>query len=375
MAISNLILDCSTYNYQNHLTFDYSGAGVSADVYVNYGSGAVLLDNISPLISVGNEVYDTDTPNLCTSTAAYYVIIKNSSGTTIETSATVQCTNTCIPEAPNIDFDVDCNTTTNKGMTMTLSAYAGSSLISTYISLRIYRSSDNVTFTLIDTVANSTTSYTDTTANADTQYWYQVEYYNSLNGAVSATKRKDGPCTTNATLCGSNLPLYEFDVNTSNSTCSKLVMSDLFNDDTTFKIPDKYVCYDIASITSIKFKTWDMCYGSEANAVERVISTISVYYNKLTKDIEVPLSEGVYRLKLTITYVDSYGVTKTITQEQCVFICGDLKCDLATLLARDISNKEVAPLYYSLEFLADCDQCASACEVYQYLKNYGNSCC
>lgn len=375
MAITNLTLDCSTYNYQNHLTFDYSGAGVSADVYVNYGAGAVLLDSIVPLNSSGNELYDTDIANVCTETASYYVIIKNSSGTTIETSATVQCTNTCVPDNPNINFDVDCSSVTNKGMKMTLSAFGGNASLAPYISLRIYRSTDNITYTLIATVAYTTTEYVDTTANADTSYYYKVEYYNALNGAVSATPRVDGPCTTAETACGSNFPLYQFEFNTESSTCAKLVITDLFNDNTTFKIPDQYACYNIASITAITMKVWDYCYSTESNANEINLSTTSSYYVPLTKNVEMALTQGVYRVKLKVTYLDSYGQTKTVTQEQCVFICGDLKCDLAKLVAADITNSEIVPLYTSLEYLAECNQCASACEVYQYLNDYERTCC
>lgn len=374
MAITNFLLDCATYNYQNEITFDYSGAGAYAEVYVNYGSGDTLLGTINPLNS-SNQLFDTDVANVCANSADYYILIKDSGGTTLETSSTLQCQNNCIPETPNIDFAVDCNSVTNTGMTMSLSAYSGNALLQTYISLRIYRSTDNVTYTLIDTLSYTTTEYTDTTASASQQYYYQVEYYNSLNGAVSAARRTGGPCTTAANGCGNVFPLHEFEIDTTSSTCTTLILTDLFNDDVSFKIPAQYACYNVASVTSITMKVWDYCYATEANATEINLSVTSPYYVPLTKNIEYGINQGVYRLKFTVTYLDSFGATKTVTQEQCVFICGDLKCDLAALVAADITNSEIVPLYTGLEYLAECNQCASACEVYQYLKDYESSCC
>lgn len=375
MAITNFSLDTATYNYKNVISFDYSGGGVNGEVYVDYGSGATLLATINPLILVGNSVDDTDIANVCTNAVNYYVVIKDAGGTTLETSANLVGQNTCIPENVNIDFAVDCNSVTNTGMSMSNSAYAGNSSLQTYLSLRIYRSIDNVTYTLLATLAPTTTDYTDTTASANQQYYYQAEYYNSLNGAVSAVKRTGGPCTTAATACGSNFPLHEFEFDTSSSNCDTLIISDLFNDDTSFKIPDQYACFNIASIQSIILTTWDNCYSTEANATTVNISTTVANYNTLTKDIEVALGQGIHKVKLTVTYTDTFGASKTITQEQCVFICGTLKCNLAKMLANDIENKDIAPIYYSLEFMADCGQCASACETYQYLLNYGTGCC
>ena len=122
MAITNFSLDIATYNYKNVISFDYSGGGVTGEVYVNYGSGATLLATINPLISVGNSVDDTDIANVCTNAVDYYVVIKDAGGTTLETSANLVGQNTCIPENVSIDFAVDCNSVTNTGMSMSNSA-------------------------------------------------------------------------------------------------------------------------------------------------------------------------------------------------------------------------------------------------------------
>lgn len=55
---------------------------------------------------------------------------------------------------------------------------------------RVYRSTDNVTFSLLDTLAAGTESYSDTTITSGTTYYYKVAAYNaggeSLSSAVSA---------------------------------------------------------------------------------------------------------------------------------------------------------------------------------------------
>lgn len=382
MAISNLALDCATYNYQNVISFDYAGAGTSADIYVDYGNGSVFLQTISPLNGLANQYFDDDTPYVCASTADYTIYISDSSGSELE-SGNISCTNTCIPEDVNLDFEVDCATATNKGFDATLTEFSGNSNLDPYIFLRIYRSTEDpstltlpdAAYSLIDTLPYNTTEWTDSTASADTEYWYEAEYYNALNGAVSANIRTSGPCTTFNNSCGNAFPLHEFEFDISNSDCSQLVISDLFTDSVDFKIPEQYTCFNISSITSIKLNIWDNCLSNETNSQEINISPSISQYNPLTKDIEVGLNEGVYKVKLTVIYKDSFNNTKTITHTKCVFICGDLKCDIATLLASDINNAELASLYHSLEFLAECDSCYSACEVYQYLKNYEGKCC
>jgi hypothetical protein len=378
MAISNLILDYTTFNYQNKLSFDYSGAGTVAEISVDYGLGSTILTSIGLLAS--NLVFDNTTASVCTGTATYTINILN--GSSVIETTTVSCTNQCIPETPNIDFDLDCNTSTNKGFTFTLTGYNGSAFLLPYLVLKVYRSTinpsglslPNANYVLIDTVLASTSEYSDKTASPDTQYWYEVDYQNTLNGAYS-NKRTSGPCTTLSTVCGNNFPLHEFSFDTCNSTCSELILSDLFNDDISFRIPEEYVCNNIASVKSLILKVWDNCYGDESSTEEINISTNSIYYTPIDKSIRIPLTEGVYRLSMLVTYIDNYGEEKQITQEQCVFICGDLKCNIARLLAKDISNKDLAPMYYSLQILAQCNQCASACELYNYLKNYENSCC
>lgn len=380
MAITNLTLSCNSFNYQNVITFNYSGVGTKANVYVSYGSDYTLFKTIYPLNASGNQANDTDIVNLCTETATYRIDIYDASNTVIETQS-VSCANTCLPEQPNANFTVNCNSRTNKGFDLTLSAYAGNSNLANYILLRIYRSTldpstislPNNAYTLIATLPSSTTTYTDSTASANTQYWYVAEYYNSLNGQVA--KRQSGPCTTLNNSCGNNLPLTDFEINTSQSTDTHLIISDLFNDDGSIRIPDQYLCNNIASVSSIKLKYWDACYGSESASTENVLSVTSKYFVPLTRTINIALTEGVYNLKFTIQYVDNFGKTKTITQSQCVFIDGDLKCNIAKFIANDVNNTILTSVYYGLDFLADCDLCASACEVYQYLKNYGNTCC
>lgn len=55
---------------------------------------------------------------------------------------------------------------------------------------RIYRSPDNITFTLLDTIAADLETYSDTTITAGTTYYYKVAAYNAggeaLSSAVSA---------------------------------------------------------------------------------------------------------------------------------------------------------------------------------------------
>ncbi len=55
---------------------------------------------------------------------------------------------------------------------------------------RIYRSPDNITFTLLDTIAADLETYSDTTITAGTTYYYKVGAYNAggeaLSSAVSA---------------------------------------------------------------------------------------------------------------------------------------------------------------------------------------------
>lgn len=55
---------------------------------------------------------------------------------------------------------------------------------------RVYRSTDNVTFTLLDTIAAGSESYSDTSITSGTTYYYKVAAYNSggeaLSSAVSA---------------------------------------------------------------------------------------------------------------------------------------------------------------------------------------------
>lgn len=50
---------------------------------------------------------------------------------------------------------------------------------------RVYRSTDNVTFSLIDTIAASSTSYSDTTISGGTTYWYKVGAYNAGGETLS----------------------------------------------------------------------------------------------------------------------------------------------------------------------------------------------
>lgn len=62
---------------------------------------------------------------------------------------------------------------------------------------RVYRSTDNVTFSLIDTIAANSTSYSDTTITSGTTYYYKVAAYNaggeSLSDALTLTTPESGP--------------------------------------------------------------------------------------------------------------------------------------------------------------------------------------
>lgn len=380
MAISNLTIDCTNYEY-NRITFDYSsGAGVTAEIEADYdGIGAFFKKTIT--LQPTSNLYDDETVNyLCGTETEYQIQIYNGSGVVIETQ-TVTCTNPCTPPSPPNDFDVDCNTRTSSGFDMTITEFDNSSSQANYTQLRIYRSTADPStltlpdpaYTLIATLTSDTTEYSDNTASANTQYWYEVEYYNSLSGAVSAAKITEGPCTTLASSCAEAYPLSEFDFDTSSSNCSNLVISDLFNDNTSFKIPTKYACYDISSISTIYASVWRVSQNS-SQATTFQIGTFSTYYDPYTKDITLPLIEGVYYVKLTITYLDSFSRTKTITQTQCVFICGSLLCSIAQLIASDVTNSFLAEYYDAIDVLADCNKCKSAYEVYNYLKNYDADC-
>lgn len=379
MAISNLTLNCTNYEY-NRITFDYSGAGVTAEIEVDYGSGSSFLKTLT-LQPTSNLYDDEDVVNVCNFTAEYTITVYSSSGAVVETQS-VSCANDCTPITPPNDFTVDCNSRTSSGFDMTISAYDTSSSQAPYTMLRIYRSTADPStltlpdpaYTLIATLqANTTTEYTDSTASANTQYWYEVEYYNALSGEVSATKVTEGPCTTLASSCAEAYPLSEFDFDTSLSDCNNLVITNLFNDDTTFKIPTKYACYDIASITSIYANVWRVSQ-KESQATSFQIGTFSGYYDPYTKNITLPLLEGVYYVKLTITYTNSFGKTKTISQTQCVFICGTMLCRIAQLIAADVHESKLAEYYDAIAVLADCDKCQSAYQVYDYLYNYDPDC-
>ncbi len=378
MAVSNLTLDCTNYEY-NRLTFDYSGLGVTAEIEVDYGSGSQVVSTLT-LQPTSNLYDDEDVVNLCNFTADYTVTIYDSGNNVLETQST-SCANNCTPPSPPNDFTVDCNSRTSSGFDMSITVFDNASSQATYTQLRIYRSTaDPATltlpdpaYTLIDTLASSTSTYTDTTASANTQYWYEVEYYNTLSGEVSATKITEGPCTTLESTCAEAYPLSEFEFDTSSSDCDNLVISNLFNDDTSFKIPTQYNCYDIASISTIYVSVWSVSRDEDQATVFQA-GTFSSYYDAFTKDITVPLLEGVYYVKLAITYLDSFGRTKTINQTQCVFICGTMLCRIASLIANDIDNKDLAEYYDAIAVLADCEKCQSAYQVYDYLYNYDPDC-
>lgn len=377
MAISNLTLDCTNYEY-NRLSFDYAGSGVTAEIEVDYGSKLAILSSFT-LQGTNNIVDDTDVQFLCNFTADYTITIYSSTNTVLETQA-IQCTNSCTPPSPPIDFDVDCNTASSTGFDFTVTEFDQSSVQAIYTQLRIYRSTADPStltlpdpaYTLILTLPSSTTEFTDDTADANTEYWYEAEYYNTLSGEVSLLPETEGPCTTLASTCSEAYPLSEFDFNTSLSDCNQLIISDLFNDDITFKIPSKYNCFDIASISTIYVDITSV--GRSTATASFQIGSFSEYYDAFDQTINVELPEGVYDVKLIVTYLTNAGKSKTINQTQCVFICGTMICRIANLIAADITNSELAEYYDAIEVLANCNKCSSAQNVYSYLYNYDPDC-
>ena len=75
--------------------------------------------------------------------------------------------------------------------------------------LNVYRSTDDVTFSLLTSVSASSTTYHDTSVSSGTSYWYEIQSFNTsgnsiFNGPVEALSSLNAPSALTATAASSS---------------------------------------------------------------------------------------------------------------------------------------------------------------------------